>query len=128
MRRRWLGGIVLSSRPCGAPPCRTPTRFIASNYDVSANVNGSTADNITYIVRSIAVIVNSTEKGSGGISANMLHQKMPASGMFIKEVGYIMNETSNANQRTRLGLRLVYTPRVSEKTRVPMLETHSSPS
>jgi hypothetical protein len=92
-----------------------------STYDFIA---GSKA----YIVRSIAVIIHSTEKGSGSISTNVLRQKVPASRVFVKEVGHVVNETSNADQGTCLSLRLVYTPRVSDKGHVSTLVTHNSPS
>lgn len=81
----------------------------------------------TYIVCSIAVVVYTAEKGSGSIPTNVLGQKMPAAWMFIKEVGHIMNETSNGDQGTRLGLGLVYL-RVNEKRHVSTQITHSSPS
>lgn len=81
-----------------------------------------------YIVRSIAVVIHSTEEGSGSISTNVFGQKMPASWVFIKEVGHIVNETSDADQGTRLSLRLVYTPRVNNKRHVSTRVTHNSPS
>lgn len=80
-----------------------------------------------YIVRSVAVIIHSTEKGSGSIFANVLGQKVPASWMFIEEVGYVMDKTSDTDQGTRLGLGLVYTQE-SAKRNVSTLVTHSSPS
>lgn len=84
-------------------------------------------DSKAYIVRSIAMIIHSTEEGSGGILTNVLGQKVSASWMFIKEVGHIMNETSDTDQRTRLGLSLVYI-RVNEKKHIPALITHSCSS
>jgi hypothetical protein len=81
---------------------------------ISARMNDRIGVNNTYIVRSIAVIVHSTEKGSSSISTNLLGQKVLASWVFIKEVGHIMNETTNTDQGTRLGLGTVYTPRVNE--------------
>lgn len=66
-----------------------------------------------YIVRSIAVIIHSTKEGSSSIFTNVLGQKVTASWMLIKEVGHIMDKTSDTDQGTRLGLCLVYT-RVSK--------------
>ena len=91
-------------------------------------MNNCAGTSSTYIAPSIAMIIHSTEKGSGGISTNLLNQKVPASWMFIKEVGHITNETTNTDQGTRLGLGLVYTPRVNEKRQVSTRVTHSSPS
>ena len=91
-------------------------------------MNNCTGTSSTYIVPSIAMIIHSTEKGSGGISANLLNQEVPASRMFVEEVGHIMNETTNTDQGARLGLGLVYTPRVNEKRQASTRVTHSSPS
>lgn len=79
-----------------------------------------------YIVRSITVIIHSTEKGSGSISTNLLGQKVSASWMFIKEVGHVMDKTSDTDQGTRLGLGLVYNE--SAKRNASTLVTHSFPS
>lgn len=70
-------------------------------------------------MRSVAVIVHTTKKGRSSISTNVLRQKVPATWMFIEEVGHIVNETCDANQWTGLGLGLVYARHVSENEACP---------
>lgn len=98
----------MSSRPCGAPPRRTPTRFIASNYKLFSTTKEKWGDN-AYVVCSIAVIIYSAEEGGSSIFTDVLGQKMSATRVFIKEVRHVMNETSNADQWARLGLGQIYT-------------------
>lgn len=123
----WWDGLVLKTVWCTTMQ-GTYSLHGKQLRKISARANNCIAGSKAYIVRSIAVIIHSTEKGCGSISTNVLSQKVPAARMFIKEVGHIMDETSNADQRTRLSLRLVYAPRVNDKRHASTLVTHSSPS
>ena len=52
----------------------------------------------------IRVVVDTTEERRCRILANVLREQMTATGMFIQEVRDIVNEASNDDQRSLLGL------------------------
>jgi len=63
------------------------------------------------VVSSIGMIINTTEKCCGCILADHLGNKVSASRMLIHEVGNIVNEPSNQNERSFGRLLLVAIPR-----------------
>jgi len=75
----------------------------------SAGEHVHTSQN-TYIVRSIAMVVNATKERRCGVPTNVLREKMPSTRVLVQEVRNIVDETSNADQWPRLCLLLIYIP------------------
>lgn len=62
----------------------------------------------TYVVRSMAVIIETTEECRSGVLSYILLQEIGSTGMFVEEVADVMDIPSNADQRPRLCLTLVW--------------------
>jgi hypothetical protein len=93
MRRCCEGGMAFSSEACGTPPCKIPTRIIDSSWEggdaISIAVPVRRATEVggyyAYVMCSVRVVVNATEKCSRGVFANLLRQQMATTGMLVKE-------------------------------------------
>jgi hypothetical protein len=58
----------------------------------------------TDIVCSIAMVVDTTKESSRRVFSNVLHQQMATTWVLVNKIGDIVYESSNANQRSFLGL------------------------
>jgi hypothetical protein len=111
-RRCCEGGILLSSKACGIPPCNTPTRIIDSSWGHGKSARNflsvRIARRFTYVVCGVRVLVNPAKKCSRGIFTDLLRQQIATTGMLVEERPDVVNETGYEDQGPRLRLFLDY--------------------
>lgn len=82
------------------PPCRTPTRFIESNWgNRVSEVLTAIQIRDTYVVRSVRVVIYTAEKRGCRVATDVLDEKVTTTWVLIKEVGDVVDEASDDNQR-----------------------------
>ena len=86
-----------------------PTRYIESNCQikiVSTKKAHGEGGKVTYVVRSVRVVVHTAEERRRRVAADVLREKMTATGVLVQEGRNIVDEARNEDQRTLLRLLL----------------------
>lgn len=72
----------------------------------------------TYVVRSVRMIVDTTEEGGRRILADVLCEEMTSTWMLVHEICKVVDEPSDSDERTALRLLLERFPRDHRKVAV----------
>jgi len=109
-RSRWLrvqGGVLELSETLATDNLQTLAGwddFLGLEFE--AAMEHTDTHHREQVMCSVRVVVNAAEKSSGCVFADVLHEQMATTRVFVKEGRDVMDEATNNDERASLGLLL----------------------